>query len=228
VKVLIVEDEIDILESIRTYLVQQGFVCEAVSTYMDAAEKIQLYQYDCLIIDLMLPDGSGMNIIRLAKKLKIDAGILILTAKNSLEDKLEGLELGADDYLTKPFHLSELNARIKAIIRRKYFNGDNTVHCGNLMIDLRKRLVYCEDKEIVLTKKEYELLEYFVMNKNSVLPKTSLAEHCWGDNIDQVDSFDFLFAQIKNLKKKFKKFNVQLEIQNIYGIGYKLIENEAD
>ena len=227
-KVLIVEDEIDILESIRTYLVQQGFVCEAVSTYMDAAEKIQLYQYDCLIIDLMLPDGSGMNIIRLAKKLKIDAGILILTAKNSLEDKLEGLELGADDYLTKPFHLSELNARIKAIIRRKYFNGDNTVHCGNLMIDLRKRLVYCEDKEIVLTKKEYELLEYFVMNKNSVLPKTSLAEHCWGDNIDQVDSFDFLFAQIKNLKKKFKKFNVQLEIQNIYGIGYKLIENEAD
>jgi len=228
VKVLIVEDEIDILESIRTYLVQQEFVCEAVSTCAKAEEKIQLYQYDCLIIDLMLPDGSGMNIIRLAKKLKIDAGILILTAKNSLDDKLEGLELGADDYLTKPFHLSELNARIKAIIRRKYFNGDNLVHCGNLMIDLRKRIVYCADKEIVLTKKEYELLEYFVMNKSSVLPKTSLAEHCWGDNIDQVDSFDFLFAQIKNLKKKFKKFDIQLEIQNIYGIGYKLIENETD
>jgi len=227
-KVLIVEDEIDILESIRTYLVQQEFVCEAVSTCAEAKEKIQLYQYDCLIIDIMLPDGSGIDIIRLAKKLKINAGILILTAKNSLDDKLEGLELGADDYLTKPFHLSELNARIKAIIRRKYFNGDNIVYCGNLMIDLRKRRVYCEDKEIVLTKKEYELLEYFVMNKNSVLPKTSLAEHCWGDNIDQVDSFDFLFAQIKNLKKKFKKFNVQLEIQNIYGIGYKLIENETD
>ena len=176
----------------------------------------------------MLPDGSGMNIIRLAKKLKIDAGILILTAKNSLDDKLEGLELGADDYLTKPFHLSELNARLKAIIRRKYFSGNNIVHCGNLMFDLRKRLVFCEDKEIVLTKKEYELLEYFVMNKNSVLPKTSLAEHCWGDNIDQVDSFDFLFAQIKNLKKKFKKFNVRLEIQNIYGIGYKLMENETN
>ena len=227
-KVLIVEDETDILESIRTYLIQQEFVCEAVSTCAEAKEKIQLYQYDCLIVDLMLPDGSGMNVILLAKKLKIDSGILILTAKNSLDDKLEGLELGADDYLTKPFHLSELNARIKAIVRRRYFKGDNPVRCGKLMIDLRKRLVFSGDSEIVLTKKEYELLVYFVMNKNSVLSKTSLAEHCWGDNIDQVDSFDFLFAQIKNLKKKFKKFDVRLEIENIYGIGYKLVENEID
>ena len=223
-KVLVIEDEDDIRESIRTYLVQQGFVCETAATRMEAEDRIQLYQYDCLIVDLMLPDGTSMETIRFAKKMGINAGILILTAKNSLDDKVEGLELGADDYLTKPFHLPELNARIKAIIRRRNFNGDNVITCGNLKVDLRKRLVFAEEIEIVLTRKEYELLIYFIMNKNSVLSKASLAEHGWGDNIDQADSFDFLFAQIKNLKKKFKNHNILLEIQNVYGIGYKLIE----
>jgi DNA-binding response OmpR family regulator len=223
-KILIIEDDIDIQESIRTYLVQQGFVCEVASTRQEAEDKIQFYQYDCLIVDLMLPDGTGIDTIRLVKKQRIDTGILILTAKNSLEDKLEGLELGADDYLTKPFHLSELNARIKAIIRRRYFNGDNLIKSGNLQIDLRKRFVFVNDSEIILTKKEYELLLYFIINKNSVLSKASLAEHCWGDNIDQTDSFDFLFAHIKNLKKKLNTKNAELEIQNIYGIGYKLVE----
>ena len=223
-KVLVIEDDPDILDSIRTYLVQQGFVCESASTRRQAEEKILMYQYDCLIVDLMLPDGTGMDNIRFAKKQQIDSGILILTAKNSLDDKVEGLELGADDYLTKPFHLPELNARIKAIIRRRHFNGDNSIKCGNLVVDFQRRLVFANDTEIVLTRKEYELLIYFIMNKNSVLSKASLAEHCWGDSIDQADSFDFLFAQIKNLKKKFKNFNVNLEIQNVYGIGYKLID----
>lgn len=223
-KVLVIEDDIDIRESIRTYLIQQGFVCETVATRTEAEEKIQLYEYDCLVVDLMLPDGTGMDTVRLAKKLGINAGILILTAKNSLDDKVEGLELGADDYLTKPFHLPELNARIKAIIRRRHFNGDNIITCGNLKVDLRKRLVFADETEIVLTRKEYELLVYFIMNKNSVLSKASLAEHGWGDHIDQADSFDFLFAQIKNLKKKFKNHTVLLEIQNVYGIGYKLTE----
>jgi DNA-binding response OmpR family regulator len=223
-KVLVIEDEIAIQDSISTYLTQQGYICETASRVSEADEKVGFYEYDCIIVDLMLPDGTGLEIISKLKKERVKAGILILTAKNSIEDKVKGLELGADDYLTKPFHLSELHARINAIIRRKHFDGDNLIECGNICINLTKMIVTVDQTEIILTRKEFDMLLYFVMNKKNVLSKASLAEHCWGDNIDQTDSYDFLFAHIKNLKKKLTNANASIEISSIYGIGYKLIE----
>jgi len=221
VKILLIEDEKELAESILAYAKKENYICEAVLTFEEAIEKINLYQYDCIVVDITLPDGSGLQVIRELKKNKSDTGIIIISAKNSLEDKLIGLDIGADDYLTKPFHLPELNARIKSIIRRRNFSGSNEISFGEIRILADNPEIYVNNTPVILTKKEYELLIYFLSNKERVLTKESIAEHLWGDEMDLADSFDFIYTHIKNLRKKIMESGGQDYIQNVYGMGYK-------
>lgn len=219
-KILIIEDETDLLDSMKTYLESEGYLCETANDYQKASEKVNMYQYDCVVVDITLPRGNGLQIIKELKEKKSEAGIIIVSAKNSLDDKLKGLELGSDDYLTKPFHLSELNARIKAIIRRKNFEGANELGLNEITIDLASRTVFVKKNRLTLTTKEYELLLFFISNKNKVITKNAIAEHLWGDDMDQSDSFDFIYTHIKNLRKKMIEKGCQDYIKTIYGIGY--------
>ncbi|MDP4207437.1 MAG: response regulator transcription factor [Bacteroidota bacterium] len=220
-KVLIIEDEKALAESVEQYLNQEGYRSEKVAGFNQAREKINLYNYDCIIVDIGLPDGNGLDIIKELKQIKSDAGIIILSARNNLKDRIDGLEIGADDYLTKPFHLSELNARIKSIIRRRSFSGSKEVVCNEIRIDLDSMNVFVNDQPLTLTKKEYDLLLFFLSNKNRVVTKESIAEHLWGDNMDLVDSYDFIYTHIKNLRRKMLDKGANDYIQTIYGMGYK-------
>ncbi|HPS50465.1 MAG: response regulator transcription factor [Bacteroidales bacterium] len=220
-KILLIEDEKELAGSIIAYVQKENYICEAVMTYEDAKEKINLYQYDCIVVDITLPDGSGLEVIRELKKNKSDTGIIIISAKNSLEDKLTGLDIGADDYLTKPFHLSELNARIKSIIRRRNFSGASEISFNEIRVLPDQQEVFVNDTTVILTKKEFELLIYFLSNKERVLTKESIAEHLWGDEMDLADSFDFIYTHIKNLRKKITEAGGKDYIQTVYGMGYK-------
>ena len=224
-KILIVEDEKYLSDSITAYLVEEGYICETSLTYENAEEKINLYQYDCVLIDLMLPGGNGLDIIRQLKKRELNSGIIIISAKESLEDKIEGLEIGADDYLPKPFHLSELNARIKSVIRRRSFGGKHELVYHQIKIIPDKNIVLVNDQEITLTKREYILLLFLFSNIDRVVTKESIAEHLWGDNIDIVDSLDFVYTHIKNVRKKIIEKGGGEYINSIYGMGYKLSYN---
>lgn len=222
---LIIEDEVDLLDSITKFLVSEAFTVEIAASFQEAEEKVELYSYDCVVVDINLPGGSGLDIIHKLKDKNKDAGIIIISAKNSLDDKLTGLNIGADDYLTKPFHLSELNARIKSIIRRRGLKGTNERKFNELTIEFETRRVYVKDKEVVLTRKEYDLLLYFIMNEDKVLSKEDIAEHLWGDNMSiSADSFDFIYNHIKNLRKKLMDFGSKDYIKTVYGIGYKFSE----
>jgi len=220
-KLLLIEDEKELSRSITEYLAKENYLCESVGNYEDAVEKINLYQYDCIIVDITLPDGSGLNIIRELTHIKSETGIIIVSAKNSLEDKISGLEIGADDYLTKPFHLPELNARIKSVIRRRSFAGKNEIIFKEIKILPDQIEVTVHDQPITLTKKEYDLLIFFLANKDRVVTKDAIAEHLWGDEMDLADSFDFIYTHIKNLRKKIMEKGGNDYIRTIYGIGYK-------
>jgi DNA-binding response OmpR family regulator len=220
VKILLIEDEKELLDSMKTYLESEGYRCETANDYQKASEKIHSYDYDCVVVDITLPKGNGLQIIKELKERKSEAGIIIVSAKNSLDDKLKGLELGSDDYLTKPYHLSELNARIKAIVRRKNFDGKNELLMNEIKIDLLSRAVFVNEQTITLTTKEYDLLLFFIANKNKVITKNAIAEHLWGDDMDQNDSFDFIYTHIKNLRKKMLEKDAVDYIKTIYGIGY--------
>ncbi len=223
-KILIIEDEPALNESILFYLKNEGFVCETALNYNEASQKINDYEYDVIVVDIMLPDGSGLDIVRELKANYLNTGIIILSAKDSLDDKLLGLDLGADDYITKPFHLAELNSRIKSVIRRRKFSGNKEIIFNEIRIDPEKAEVTVNDRTINLTKKEYDLLLFFISNKNRVLTKATIAEHLWGDNIDMIDSFDFIFTHIKNLRKKIIGRKGKDYIKTIYGMGYKFSE----
>jgi DNA-binding response OmpR family regulator len=223
-KILIIEDEKTLNESIVFYLKNEGFVCETVLNYSEASQKINDYFYDVVVIDILLPDGNGLDIIRELKANNHDSGIIIISAKNSLEDKLTGLDLGADDYITKPFHLAELNSRIKSVIRRRKFKGNKEIVFNEIRINPETAEVAVNNQIVNLTKKEYDLLLFFISNKNRVLTKETIAEHLWGDNIDLVDSLDFIFSHIKNLRKKIETNGGKNYIQTIYGMGYKFID----
>lgn len=220
-KILLIEDEKAIAETVREYLTAEGHICEEVNNYTDAVEKIELYQYDCLVVDINLPDGSGLDLITLLKKRSSDTGVIIVSARNSLENRIEGLEIGADNYLTKPFQLSELNALLKSINRRINFKGSNELAFNELRFLLDEHRVFVNEDEVILTKKEYDLLLFFLTNKNKVLTKMGIAEHLWGDYMDANDSYDFMYTHIKNLRNKLLKLGCADYIKTIYGVGYK-------
>lgn len=223
-KILIVEDEPDLRETIRISLVKEHFVVETAADYFSALDKVNDYDYDCILLDIMLPGGSGLDLLRELKRLYRSDSVLIISAKDSLDDKVEGLELGADDYLTKPFHLAELNARVKSVIRRRQAKGDVSITMGNLLLYPDKRQVEVGGVPLQLNRKEFDLLYYFIVNPDRVINKMSLAESVWGDNIDQVDSLDFIYSQVKNLRRKLKQAEATVELKAVYGFGYKLSE----
>lgn len=223
-KILIVEDEAALRETIRASLLKEKFVVETAANFHSALDKINDYDYDCILLDIMLPGGSGLDLLRELKRLHRSDSVLVISAKDSLDDKVEGLELGADDYLTKPFHLAELNARIKSLIRRRTTKGEMVVAFGNLSLWPDRRQVEVAGTPVALNNKEYDLLYYFAVNPNRVINKMSLAESVWGDNIDQADSFDFIYSQVKNLRKKLKQAGANVEVKAVYGFGYKLCE----
>lgn len=223
-KILIIEDEKPLMDNMLAYLSRGDMVCEAASSFAVASDKLVSFQYDIVVLDIMLPDGNGLNLIRLVKETQQEAGILIISAKNALDDRITGLELGADDYLTKPFHLPELNARLKAIYRRRKFQGYKEIHFCEISINPDTHDAAVHDQSLVLTLKEYELLVFFVANKNRVLTKQTIAEHLWGDSVDMQDSFDFVYQHVKNLRKKITAAGGEDYIKTIYGLGYKLSE----
>ncbi len=220
-KLLIIEDERTLSRSIAEYLGREDYLCEHAFTCNDALSKIAAYEYDCILLDLMLPDGNGLEILREIKKVAPQTGVIIVSAKDSLDDKIEGLKIGADDYLPKPFHLPELSMRIFALMRRKKFSSDNTLHAGRLTIDLPRRTASVGDRQIPLTKSEYDLLLFLLQNRNRVVSKSAIAEHLSGDMADRLDDFNFIYAHIKNLKSKLSDVGITDCIKTIYGIGYK-------
>lgn len=220
-KILIIEDEIEIATSIKNYLSSNDFLCESASSLKIAIEKINLYSYDCILLDLMLTDGNGFKILELLKKQNKTEGVIIISAKDSLETKIEGLTLGADDYLTKPFHLSELLVRIQALVRRKQFKGNNVISFNEIEIDTISKSVKIRGNKIEFTKKEMDLLLFLIGNKNRVLSKSAIAEHLSGDMADMLDNHDFVYAHIKNMKKKLKEMGATDYLKSVYGTGYK-------
>jgi DNA-binding response OmpR family regulator len=220
-KVLVIEDEKELSKSICQYLSGEQFITETAYDFDSALEKISLYDYACIILDITLPNGSGLDILKEIKANNKADGVIIISAKNSLDDKIIGLKTGADDYLTKPFHLSELSARVAAIIRRKSFDGKNTITFDELQINLNEKQALVNGTALDLTKKEYELLLYFISNKNKVITKSAIAEHLWGDNMDIAGNYDFIYTHIKNLRKKLLQHGSPDYIKSIYGMGYK-------
>jgi len=224
-KLLIVEDEKELLSNMVTYLSAGDTVCETAATYGEAQDKILSYSYDIVILDIMLPDGDGFSALKLLKSTKPETGVLIVSAKNALDDRISGLEMGADDYLTKPFHLPELNARLKAIYRRRKFQGQQKINFGDIDIDPDTHDVFVKRQPLMLTLKEYELLLFLIANNNRVLTKQIIAEHLWGDNVDLLDSYDFVYQHIKNLRKKITTAGGDDYINTIYGLGYKFTDS---
>ena len=223
-KILIVEDEPSLRELIQRSLEKERYVVEVAADFNSALCKIEDYDYDCVLLDIMLPDGNGLNLLERLKAMHKRENVIIISAKDSLEDKVLGLELGADDYLPKPFHLAELNARIKSVIRRQHHDGEVDIRLGNIRILPDKYQVLIDEKEVELNRKEYDILLYFINRPGRLVNKNTLAESVWGDHIDQVDNFDFIYAQIKNLRKHLKEAGATVELKAVYGIGYKLVE----
>ncbi|MBP8885927.1 MAG: response regulator transcription factor [Flavobacterium sp.] len=220
-KILIIEDEIEIAASMKSYLKSNDIHCEMANNCQTALDKITMYDYDCILLDLMLPDGDGFTILKELKNQNKTDGVIIISAKEALETKIEGFNLGADDYLTKPFHLSELVVRIQSLVRRKNFNGSNVLVFNEIEIDILAKVVKIGTKKLDCTKKEIDLLLFLIANKNKVLSKSAIAEHLSGDMADMLDNYDFVYAHIKNLKKKLNDAGSSDYIKSVYGMGYK-------
>lgn len=225
-KILIVEDSDSLREIMVRSLEKERYVVESAANYHDGLSKINDYDYDCIVLDIMLPDGSGLSLLQELKKMRKRDSVIIVSAKDSIEDKITGLDLGADDYLAKPFHLAELNARIKSVIRRKQQDGEMDITLANIVVYPDRHAAYIDGQELVLNRKEFDLLYYFITNPGRVIEKTALAEAVWGDYIDQVASFDFIYSQVKNLRKKLKTAGALPEIKAVYGFGYKMTAEE--
>ena len=223
-KLLIIEDEKSLSDSIVSFLNTKEYVCEQAFSCGEASMKIELYQYDCILLDLMLPDGNGLDMFQEIKKVAPNTGVIIISAKDSVDDKIRGLEIGADDYLAKPFHLSELSIRIFALMRRRNFSNNNTLLSHEINIDLLSKTVSVNNKQLELTKTEYELLLFLISNKNKVVAKSAVAEHLSGDMADMMDNYNFIYAHIKNLKAKLSEAGCENYIKTYYGTGYKWIE----
>jgi DNA-binding response OmpR family regulator len=223
-KILIIEDEPDLQDVIRQSLEMELYVVESAADFLSALDKIIAFDYDCILLDIMLPGGSGLDLLSELRTMGKSDNVIIISAKDSLDDKLLGLHLGADDYLTKPFHIAELTARVKSVLRRRSFQGSNCVVLGNLKLDFDERTVVVGGEHLSLNRKEFDILTYMVVNKSRLVTKTALAEHVWGDHMDAADDYEFIYSQIKNLRKKLKDHAADVEIQAVYGIGYKLVQ----
>lgn len=220
-KLLIIEDEKELSDGIVSYLGDEDYLCEQSFDFNDAMMRIGVYDYDCILLDLMLPGGSGLDILRRIKQRKPETGVIIVSAKDSLDDKIEGLKIGADDYISKPFHLPELSMRIFALLRRKNFTATNILESGKVKIDLLDKRVSANGRSLDLTKSEYELLIFLIENRRKVVSKSAIAEHLSGDMADMFDDFNFIYAHIKNLKAKLAEAGVNDCIKTYYGTGYK-------
>lgn len=221
-KLLLVEDQVELASSIQNYFSKEGDVCEVAYSLSKASEKLYAFDYDVVLLDLMLPDGDGLSLLKMIKETKAATGVVIISAKNALNDKLLGLDLGADDYLPKPFHLAELNARAKSVYRRRLQQGQSSITFKEIEINLDNREVIVGGTVLDLTRKEYELIHYFIVNQNRLLTKQAIAEHLWGDYMDTADSFDFVYQHIKNLRKKILAAGGNDYVKTVYGVGYKM------
>ena len=222
-KLLIVEDEPSLREIMVRTLRGERYVVEEAADYASALAKLEDYDYDCILLDIMLPGGSGLRLLERRKELRKSAGVIIISARDSLDDKVEGLELGADDYLAKPFHLAELSARIRSVIRRHQRDGQESLDAGNVRLFPDRQRVEVAGREVELVRKEYDILHYFMSRPGRMVNKATLAEAVWGDHIDQSDNFDFVYAQMKNLRRKLADAGADIELKSIYGFGYKLV-----
>lgn len=219
-KILLIEDDESLASAIREYLKSEDILVEVAQNFQKGQEKAMLYEYDCILLDLTLPGGDGMEILKTINNSPVKNNVIIISARGALEDKITGLESGADDFLPKPFHLAELNARIKAVVRRKLGSNSNEIRIGEIRIDLNNRKVFIGQQEIQLFRKEFDLLYYFAINKNRLLTKSAIAEYVWGDHYEDADNLDFVYYQIKNLRKKLLEMNAPFQIASSYGIGY--------
>ena len=222
-KILIIEDEPSLREVMQRALEQERYIVETAATYAEADARIAAYSYDCILLDIMLPDGSGLRLLEHIKHLRRRDNVIIISARDSLDDKVEGLELGADDYLPKPFHTTELLARIRSVLRRGRSGGDLTLTVGNVSLDVDKARVTVDGREVPLLKKEFDILLYLMQRPNHLVDKTVLAEAVWGDHADDADNFQFVYAQMKNLRRKMAEAGATAEIKSVYGFGYKLV-----
>ena len=220
-KILIIEVYKELASSMSYYLEEEHYICECAYNYSEALERLSFNTYDCLLLDIMLPDGNGLNLLNYIKNEKINSGVLIISAKDALDDKIKGLEKGADDYITKPFHLSELHARLRAVYRRKKMDGYNDVKFNEIVLNTDTYEVFIYETKLDITQKEFELLLYFLVNKNRVLSKQSIANHLWGDYTDNLANFDFVYQHVKNLRKKIATAQGNDYLETIYGLGYK-------
>lgn len=222
-KILIIEDNKELAESIRDFLVLAGYVCEWASNFGTAKEKLHMFSYDCILLDVMLPDGNGLDLLAFIKSEKVKSGVLIISAKEALDDKIKGLEEGADDYITKPFHLSELHARLRAIYRRKSLDGlkSNIITFNEISLNTDTIQAFINDQLLDITRKEFELLMYFLVNKNRVLSRQAIAAHLWGDYTDNLANLDFVYQHVKNLRKKMNQVSDTDYIDTVYGLGYR-------
>lgn len=223
-KILVVEDERELSQNIASYLSSDSYRCEQAYSFQEAVEKIALYSYDCILLDLNLPGGDGLKVLEEVKKHNIDSGIIIISARGSLDDKLAGLKIGADDYLAKPFPLSELSMRIYALIRRRQFSHSNILKLNEVEVDLLAKTVKVNEATVALTKTEYELMLYLIGNRNRVVSKNAIAEHLSGDVADMLDSHNFVYAHIKNLKAKLGEAGCTSCIKTAYGTGYQWVD----
>lgn len=223
-KLLIIEDEPGMRDNMQESLAKDNYVVETATDYHSAREKLGVYEYDCILLDIGLPGGTGLELLKELKQDGHNGAVLIVSAKDSIEDKVTGLNLGADDYLPKPFHFAELHARVKSLLRRRSLGGTETIAFANIELDTAKRTVRINGNNVAVNRKEYDVLLYMVTNANRLVNKTALAEHVWGDNIDEANSFDFIYSQIKNLRRKLKEYDANVELKAVYGIGYKLSE----
>jgi DNA-binding response OmpR family regulator len=220
-KILLVEDEKELSKSIVTYLREESYLCERAADFKTALYRIESFDYDCILLDISLPGGNGLSLLKELKANKKTDGVIIISAKNSIDDKIAGLNLGADDYLPKPFHLSELSARVSAVIRRRRFDGNSRLVVNELVIDTLAKVVLINNRPVDLTRKEYDLLLYLVSNKNRVISKNAIAENLSGDEAEVFNNFDFIYAHMKNLKKKLSQAGCTDYIKSVYGMGYK-------
>jgi len=221
-KILVIEDEPEMMGLIKQFLEDENYIVEGACNFSSGMDKIVSYDYDCILLDIMLPGGNGLELLRELKKLDKADSVIIISAKNSLDDKIKGLDLGADDYLTKPFHIAELNARIKSVIRRKKSDGRKLLELENVKINIEERLTLIDTQPVDLNRKEFDILIFLMMNKNRIASKSAIAENIWGDYIDQANDFDFIYSQIKNLRKKLRDHRAKIDINAVYGMGYKL------